>query len=296
MLFAKEKNQMNKYCSSVILIVSCFFISCSKKNIKEIEKNEIITTNELNNRVIQCMSNYDYEEVIQLISKGASPNLLYKNQSLLCFSTFNNLTDLSKKLIENGADVNWVDPSDMVSVFSNVIYNNNIELTKAFIANNVNFDYRNISGHNYFEESIFDKCNPDNPFFNDYRIAYLLLDNDKMRSIVEKDEKSIYSIIRNWSSEMPAIIDKIYGKDYIFPDNQPVLLISIAEFEIEALKYFISKNISVDKEYYYHDLNNYYKPLELANYYFQETYHNRGENSEFTKKMEDICILLENLN
>lgn len=283
---------MNK-CSEFILFLIFFcLVSCSKKN----EKQEINTIDELNNKVIQCMDNHAYEDVINLVSKGASPNLIYHNQSLLCFSTYNNITDLSMKLIEKGADVNWVDPIDMVSVFSNVIYKNNIELAEVFVANNVNLEYRNISGHNYFEESIFDRCNPDNPFYNDYRITYILLDNKKMRSIVEKDENIIYSIIRNWSPEMPSIIDKIYGKDYVFPDNQPVLLISIAEFEIEALKYFISKNISVDKEYYYPDLNEYYKPIDLANYYFQEAFHNRGANSEFTKTIENICILLESLN
>lgn len=284
---------MNKcFCLVVLfLILSC--ISCSPKKNTNVKKVEVITTNEdLNKKLIECLNNNDFEKAEYWLSMGANPNILYKNQSLLSYSTFKNWTDFSITLIDYGADVNWVDPKDHVTVFSNVIYKNNIILGKYLLEHDVDLTYLNYSGHNYFEESILDKHQEDNPFYLDYRFTYLLLNNSKMLEVLRKDKNIIYTIIRNWSSEMPHIIKLIYGNEYVFPDEPPVLLISISENESEALKYFISCGVTIDKEYYYPEIKQSIKPIDFAESYYNEILYNQGENSIYTEKIRKICDLL----
>lgn len=285
---------MKKNYCLLLLISIILFINCSnkKQKVNGISKSKY-SVNELNGNLIQSMEEKNYKNAAHWISKGANPNLSYRNQSLLSYCTYKNITDLSKILIEAGADINWIDPSDHVSVFSNVIFNNNLELGKYFLSHNIDLSYKDYSGFNYFEKSIFDKNDKENKFYNDYRFAYLLLQNSVMKKIVQEDKGTMYAIIRNWSSEMPSIIESIYGTDYIFPDSPPVILIAITEIEIDAVKYFISKNISTKKEYYEPDFNEYYTPLDFADFYYREIIHNSGRNSIYAKKIEDICILLE---
>lgn len=273
---------------SVFSCVSCFY----KKNLNTNDEELINTKEMLNKNLIECLDKYDFVKAEYLLSIGANPNILYKNQSLLGYSSFKNWTDFSIKLIDFGADVNWVDPNDHVSIFSNVIFRNNIVLGKYLLEHNVDLTYLNYSGHNYFEESIFDKHKEDNPFYLDYRFTYLLLNNSKMLEILKKDKNIIYTIIRNWSPEMPHIIKLIYGNEYSFPEDPPVLLISITENEIEALKYFISCGVSIEKDYYYSEIKQKIKPIDLAEIYYNETLYNLGENSIYTKKIKKIYDLL----
>ena len=90
---------------------------------------------------------------------------------------------------------------------------------------------------------------------------------------------------------MPNIIKMIYGDEYIFPDDPPVLLISITENQPEALKYFISCGVIIDKEYYYSEFKQEINPIDLADFYYAELF-NRGETSDYTKKAEKIYELL----
>ncbi len=284
---------MNRLFCIIILVLIFSCISCTPKKNEKINNVETIHTKEnLNKKLIECVDKYDFTKAVYWLSMGADPNVLYKNQSLLSYSTFNNWTDFSIKLIDLGADVNWVDPSDHVSIFSNAIYRNNIVLGQYLLEHNVDLSYLNYSGHNYFEESIYDKHKEDNPFYLDYRFTYLLLKNKKMLEILQKDKNIIYTIIRNWSPEMPHIIKMIYGDEYFFSEDPPVLLISITENEIEALKYFISCGVIIDKDYYYYEIKQKIKPIDLAEIYYNESLYNLGENSIYTKKIKKIYDLL----
>lgn len=277
----------------ILLVVFSVFI-CSSCRARKTQNNTInYSINELNDNLIRCIETNNYGDIEYWLSMGADANIQYMNQSLLSYCTYKNLTEASKVLINYGADVNWIDPQDHVSVFSNVIFKNNIELGKYFLEHNLDLTYKNYSGFNYFEESIFYKNDEENLFFNDYRFTYLLLDNEIMRKEVEKDEGTIYSLIRNWNTEMPSIIEKIYGSDYIFPDYPPALLIAIAENEIDAVKYLISKGIQIDKEYYEPDFQSYFLPEDFALKLYQEIVHNLGEDSIDAQKMYKIFLLLE---
>lgn len=278
-----------------IFIATIVSISCSSKK-EQIQQNQYkYSQNELNEKFIECIDTFDFDKATYWLSLGADANIMYKDQSILSYSTLKNWTDFSITLIEYGADINWIDPKDKVSVFSNVISRNNLILGKYFIDHNVDLSYKDFSNHTYFEESIFNKQDEDNPFYHDYRFTYLLLSDNRMKEIIRNDTKILYSIIGNWSSEMPKILGLIYGDDYIFPDDPPVLLVSISENQIEALKYFVSKNCLVNKEYYYQDLGESFKPTELADLYYEEAFRNLGYESDSTKKFENICLYLEDL-
>lgn len=276
-----------------ILILITLFVSSSCSRKSSLNSSVNYSINELNDNLIKCIETNNYEKIEYWLSLGADANSQYDNQSLLSYFTYKNITEISKLLIDYGADVNWIDPQDHVSVFSNVIYKNNYELGMYFLKHNLDITYKDYSGFNYFEESIFYKNDKDNQFFNDYRFANLLLENEIMKKEVRDDEGTIYSLIRNWSTEMPSIIEKIYGPDYIFPDYPPALLIAIEENEVEAVRFLISKGVQIDKEYYEPDFQSYYTPISFASKYYQEIVHNLGEDSIEAKNMYKIILLLE---
>ena len=72
----------------VVLIFSC--ISCTPKKNEKINNVETIHTKEnLNKKLIECVDKYDFTKAVYWLSMGADPNVLYKNQSLLSYSTCN---------------------------------------------------------------------------------------------------------------------------------------------------------------------------------------------------------------
>ena len=264
---------MNKGRCILLLLTLIVIISCTKSDKKDSKEPEY-SVFELNEMVIKALDEKDYEVAEEILDKGADPNLVYQNRSLLYICSKYTLTRLGLKAIDKGADVNWIS-DEKITPLSFCITKDNLELGKAIIENNLDYTYKDEHRHNYFAICLFEEK---------YDFVDLLLSNSAIYDTIKNDYMNFYPLIYYWTSKTPELITRIYGENFTVPDEVPVLLISIGMRNYDAVKYFIDKGVDKNKEYYFEDDEEYVTPLSRAKSLKFRLTHYLGSDTRYTEE------------
>ena len=115
---------------------------------------------------------------------------MYKGESLLSYCAFNNLTEVCIKAIEKGADINWINPEDGISILNLAISHNNLELAKMLLEYNVSLDYESAQHQNYLALSLKDRNDKESNLYLDYSFTKILLANTEYREKLKNEKKN----------------------------------------------------------------------------------------------------------
>jgi len=91
-----------------------------------------------------------------LIDKGSDVNGMDNNGNPLWYSTFNNHLDITKKLIENGANPNWVDKENKYTYLHNVFNIGNYDIAKYLIENGAEMHQDRIGNYPFNHKNAFE--------------------------------------------------------------------------------------------------------------------------------------------
>lgn len=244
--------------SLLILPFLFSFIGCNGKNLEIKESNlseQTVIHKDFNELLKEALESSDYETVGSLIDEGADENFVYKEESLLYYFMHINRTDIALKLIEKGADVNWINPKNGRTPLAYAIYMDNLELVRKILTKEIDIGYKDFNRQTYFSECLA---------YKRYDCLDMLLSYSGMLENIRESYESWYYLIYSWTEKTPEIIHRIYGNDIVISDDIPVLMISIDENNPEAVKFFIDLGIDSNKKYYDERSDKFITPLEKA--------------------------------
>lgn len=244
----------------IILFAVSLFSSCSKEN-----------------DLIEAVKKEDYKTAVNLIKRGCNPNLEYDGYPILWHALEKGNDQLIETLIEYGADVNWQNEKNTTSIFFKSIEERNYRSIKLLLENNVDLRYRDSHNSGIFADILFR---------DDYNLVKFFLSFEKCCTYCLNDEQTLYALALYWHKYNPEIYDIIYGDGYQIPDEIPVLLLSISN--IDALKFFISKGVDVNKKYYDEEADEWYTPLQMA-YEYKSNLMPRNDFTEYEGWEEDLA-------
>ncbi|MBQ8680807.1 MAG: hypothetical protein IJ530_13815 [Treponema sp.] len=239
----------------------------------------------------------DSQGIKKAILKGANANSIYKGKSLLYYLASKNQTEVALLAIEHGANVNWVDTEEQLSVFSWAIHHNNLILGKAILEKSVDLNYRGYNGQTYLTCCTENQNDKNHGLYLNYDFAEMFLGYDYVRSYFKQESGTLYDLIYRWTEKTPKLIETIYGENYVFPDEIPVLLIAIDNKD--ALEYFIGKGVNPNKKYYDDEEELFFTPLEKALEVRDNLTHYHGNDKKFDEDSDDvkkIDLIIEYLN
>ena len=294
-------------CSSTLLTckkTEAFFtdktISCENEN-QNIHDNDI--SEDLNKLLKDALVKEDYERVEEYIEAGADANCLYNGEQLLYYLAKRGQISAAIKAVAHGADIQWMHPAEKKTAFYWAIQFNDMKFGKALLDRGVDVSVRvGLNEQDYLSLCIERQSFPQNKkLYMNYDFALLFLSYDYVKSYLRGWTGTLYQLIYRWTEKTPELIETIYGKDYQFPDEIPVLLISI--LNKDALEYFIGKGVDPNKSYYDSEEDAFFTPLELALLCKGHLIAYGGgdgvrydENSDEVQNINDIIEYLELLN
>ena len=208
----------------------------------------------------EMLDKKDKEGVFIVLDNGANPDIIYKGRPLLESSITAGVKTLSLTLINKGA----------------------------------NLDYVNENGKDYFDMAIEEEHKKE---IVDYSIVYALLENNSMKSKIMNNASKLPLLIQNWTYETPLLLDTIFTNNPPYTEDDCALLCAIEETNVDAVKYFLSKDLKINEMYLDPNTKEYIAPKDfcaeqLSIYKMLDVIDTKDQ--EAIDRLEEISSILHN--
>jgi hypothetical protein len=243
--------------------------------------------------LIVAVENNNIDIINLLLDYGSDPNIEYKNGSLLQWAIKTQDFEFVKRLVQKGADINYIN-AEGKTVFSYAIAFLKEEELPFFVDNGLNLLGKSDINNEptpYFEILLFKRKT---------KTALLFLDYEEVVKSVVSNHRTNFILVYYWTEGTKEVANKLVEKGFEVDKDLP--LIQYAKGNFEAVEWLLDHGMSPTKKYIDPDGNQIISgtPLEFARYLEYSYLH--GIISEPLYKEDDpeiielqkVIALLEN--